>query len=113
MNVPTKGIRPMDGVVHHALAFNTLLSSQETDAFTVTCPVALASLCPNLSSSSDLMSNRSDSLEFRPPRFRGNPSNLPALQSIREPIFRTAAPEGSVDVLRFRHQMVAPHRVGF
>ncbi|MBE1557222.1 hypothetical protein H4W81_000001, partial [Nonomuraea africana] len=35
----------MDGVVHHALAFNTLLSSQETDAFTVTHPVALASLC--------------------------------------------------------------------
>ncbi|MEV2272828.1 hypothetical protein, partial [Nonomuraea africana] len=31
--------------VHHALAFNTLLSSQETDAFTVTHPVALASLC--------------------------------------------------------------------
>ena len=23
----------MDGVVHHALAFNTLLSSQETDAY--------------------------------------------------------------------------------
>ncbi|MEV6865612.1 hypothetical protein AB0M44_32005, partial [Streptosporangium subroseum] len=25
----------MNGVVHHALAFNTLLSSQETDAFTL------------------------------------------------------------------------------
>ena len=25
----------MNGVVHHALAFNTLLSSQETDAYTV------------------------------------------------------------------------------
>ena len=26
-----------DGVVHHALAFNTLLSSQETDAYSPTC----------------------------------------------------------------------------
>jgi hypothetical protein len=29
----------MDGVVHHALAFNTLLSSQETDAFTINRPI--------------------------------------------------------------------------
>ncbi|MEV2271462.1 hypothetical protein, partial [Nonomuraea africana] len=100
-------------VVHHALAFNTLLSSQETDAFTVTHPVALASLCLNLSILPDLVSNRSDWLKFRPPRFRGNPSNLPAFRSIREPIFRTAAPGGSADFLRVRHQMVAPHPVGF
>ncbi|MGJ6964884.1 hypothetical protein ACSDR0_23520, partial [Streptosporangium sp. G11] len=26
----------LNGVVHHALAFNTLLSSQETDAYTIT-----------------------------------------------------------------------------
>jgi len=39
MHVPTKGIRPqMDGVVHHALAFNTLLSSQETDTYTLEPP---------------------------------------------------------------------------
>ncbi|MEO3888877.1 hypothetical protein, partial [Nonomuraea sp. B5E05] len=30
---PSTGISRYDGVVHHALAFNTLLSSQETDAF--------------------------------------------------------------------------------
>ena len=39
-DVSTKGIRPpsedgMNGVVHHALAFNTLLSSQETDAYSI------------------------------------------------------------------------------
>src|SRR5437868_14366433 len=39
MHVPTKGIRPqMDGVVRHALAFNTLLSSQETDTYALEPP---------------------------------------------------------------------------
>ncbi|MEV0150200.1 hypothetical protein AB0H64_35055, partial [Nonomuraea sp. NPDC050733] len=34
LNLTEKGIRHRnDGVVHHALAFNTLLNSQETDAY--------------------------------------------------------------------------------
>ncbi|MFF5210263.1 hypothetical protein, partial [Streptosporangium sp. NPDC000396] len=57
MDVSTKGIpsphsRGWDGVVLHALAFNTLLSSQETDAYTVVPAegpgargVSFASLC--------------------------------------------------------------------
>ena len=74
----------MNGVVHHALAFNTLLSSQETDANTdpnqlqeasrtrafISFSVSLFYLNPPVSV------KPADLLEFRPPRLQGNPSNL-------------------------------------
>jgi hypothetical protein len=87
----------MNGVVHHALAFNTLLSSQETDAFTINQPIRPGirgvpfcravyvsvfrsyqihpvSVKPALSAPFTL--NPPDPLESRPPCFQGNPSNL-------------------------------------
>ncbi|MFI7050409.1 hypothetical protein, partial [Streptosporangium sandarakinum] len=91
-----------DGVVHHALAFNTLLSSQETDAFTVDPdPQTRFSGAFRSFRCAFILSDRlfrvkplfrSDFLRFHRPEgnsgdlFRGNPLNLPASERLCEPI---------------------------
>src|SRR3954452_15925873 len=93
----------MNGVVHHALAFNTLLSSQETDAFPATqtrrpgnrgvpfCFILFFRCALILSDPLFLVKpvrfQPIDStllilIKFRPPRFQGNPSNLPASERL-------------------------------
>ena len=107
----------MNGVVHHALAFNTLLSSQETDAYTFGQPVIrpdirgvrfvlLCSFVVPVILSDSLFPVKParfqpvDSIllvcvEFGPPRFQGNPSNLPALERLCEPSFESVGLKGS------------------
>ncbi|MFF4774095.1 hypothetical protein ACFY05_14665, partial [Microtetraspora fusca] len=97
-----------DGVVHHALAFSTLLSSQETDATTITsdskpshplrgvtfASFFLSTILPRRpirvkpSHFEELDPNRATPEESQPPRLQGNPSTLPDPCPLRERMTR-------------------------
>src|SRR5688572_13873408 len=78
----------------HALAFNTLLSSQETDAFSgVSFRLSLCLNSRRRPSFCQIDQTRSICGNQSTPRFRDNPSNLPAHPSRCEII--PDDPEGS------------------